>query len=238
MTALSAAASSEVAVIPPVKQQYQETIPNAHASLQQSKQQFNDECLVARLIRKDDESILEEQQLIDPRFVMPKCVLPPVREFQLVEEFVAGAVSARLSPAASNINASDPKYRQGYRAILDALRRREDPPMLRKVLLALRTAGKGSTLHQLTSSPSSTHAQLLHLIFRLDPFELPPPIKKNDLDEKEKTLAQPVLDYSLADAHFHLIIALVSANSVFLSSAVNALWKLLVSQIDDASEDR
>lgn len=245
MTALSAAAS-EVEVMPPSHQQYQniEALSELPLSLlQQSKNEADGPtCSVQRCASAPVESMFSAaaaaaassaDQQIDPRFIMPRCTLPPAREFQLVEEFVAGAIQSKSNPSMV-----DPKYRQGYRAILDALRRRDDPPMLRKVLLALRTSGKGSTLHQLTTSPSSTHAQLIHLIFRLDPFELPPALKKNEHDEKEAALAQPILDFSLTDAHFHLIMALVSANSVFLSSAVNALWKLVMTQVDDAPEER
>lgn len=152
------------------------------------------------------------------RYVLPKCSLPPHAELHPVETFVANAVASRETEQEST---------QAYRAILDCLRKREDPPMLRKVLLALRTMG--STLHQLTSS-SKRHAHLLHLLFRLDPFC---PCEKQD-----GRLQAPILDYSLADAHFHLILALVSANSVFLTPGMNALWCLAHQDLEDAPMER
>lgn len=155
---------------------------------------------------------------IQSPFVLPKCSLPPHAEFQPVETFVANAIASRETEQEST---------QAYRAILDCLRKREDPPMLRKVLLALRTMG--STLHQLTSS-SKRHAHLLHLLFRLDPFC---PYEKQD-----GKLQEPILDYSLADAHFHLILAVVSANSVFLTPGMNALWRLAHQNMEDAPMER
>ena len=139
---------------------------------------------------------------IDPRFVLPKCPQFSREEFQPVETFVATAVAARDSNSKT------------YRAILDSIRKPEDPLMLCKILLALR----GSTLHQLSGNPKG-HAHLLHLLFRLDPFV------------KEE---YPILSgmHSLADAHLHLLLALVSANSVFLNPGMNALWRLLVNQVD------
>jgi RNA polymerase I-specific transcription initiation factor RRN3 len=99
--------------------------------------------------------------------------------------------------------------------------------MLFKVLLALRTTG--STLYQLTSS-SQRHAHLLHLLFRLDPF-LP-------CEQQNGKLQDLILDYSLADAHLHLILALVSANSVFLIPGMNALWRLAHQDLEDAPMER
>jgi RNA polymerase I-specific transcription initiation factor RRN3 len=152
---------------------------------------------------------------MESRFVLPKCPLPPHDEFHPVETFVANAIASRESEQDST---------KEYRAILDCLRNRKDQPMLFKVLLALRTSG--STLYQLTSS-SKTHAHLLHLLFRLDPF-LP----------CEDKLQDTILDYSLADAHLHLILALVSANSVFLTPGMNALWRLAHQDLEDAPMER
>jgi hypothetical protein len=157
-------------------------------------------------------------EAMDSRFVLPKCPLPPHDEFHPVETFVANAVASRESEQEST---------QAYRAILDCLRNRKDPPMLRKVLLALGTTG--STLYQLTSS-SKRHAHLLHLLFRLDPF-LP-------CEQQNDKLQDPILDYSLADAHLHLILALVSANSVFLTPGMNALWRLAHQDLEDAPMER
>lgn len=134
---------------------------------------------------------------LDSRFGLPVCPQFSTKEFQPVETFVSNAISS-------------PNTRQ-YRAILDALRKREDPLLLCKVLLAFR----GTTLNQLVVQNHKAHARLLHLLFRLDPF----------FNEPCDKLPDPL--YSLADAHLHLILALVSANSVFLTPAMNALWRLV-----------
>jgi RNA polymerase I-specific transcription initiation factor RRN3 len=139
---------------------------------------------------------------VDPRFVLPNCPQFSCQDFQPVETFVSNAVAARDSNSKT------------YRAIIDSIRKAEDPHMLCKVLLALR----GSTLHQLSGNPKG-HAHLLHLLFRLDPF----------LKAEHPKLPGV---HSLADAHLHLLLALVSANSVFLTPAMNALWRLLINEVD------
>ena len=99
--------------------------------------------------------------------------------------------------------------------------------MLEQIFLALRTADNGLTLHQLSSNPSK-HAQLLHFLLRFDPFGAQRvdthkgQVIPNKIDDINATEAVKTKDdgftsaYSLADAYFHLILALVSANSVFL----------------------
>jgi len=146
---------------------------------------------------------------VDSRFVLPKCPQFPTAEFQPVETFVANAVTSR------DVN------NKAYRAILDSIRKADDPPMLCKVLLALR----GTTMNQLSGNPK-THAHLLHLLFRLDPF-----VKK----KQDSTLPDDYI--SLANAHLHLIVALVSANSVFLTPGMTALWRLIV-DLPDAPVER
>jgi len=107
---------------------------------------------------------------------------------------------------------------QGYRAILDSLKRPVDPPMLYKVLLALR----GTILHQIVST--TRHAELIHLIFRLDSTK---PSKHLVEEQDDSKLLQVYKDGSILLAHLHLIRALVSAQSVHLVPALNAVWKLL-----------
>lgn len=150
--------------------------------------------------------------------VLPKCKMPPMEELKPVQAFVANAVCS----------SEGSKSLQSYRAILDCLRKREDPPMLLKILLALRTAG--STLHHLTGV-SKRHAHLVHLIFRLDPFD--PPVN-NTTKSTSPDHMTPYQNCSLADAHLHLLVAMVSANSVFLTPAMNAIWRLI--QTEASSE--
>lgn len=142
--------------------------------------------------------------------ILPKCAIPPRdKVYGPVEEFVAKAVKSRLEPS------GDPNVMKTYKVILEAIRRKEDPSLLRMIFLAIRTAANGSTLHQLSGNPTK-HAQLLHVILRFDPFTG----KTKNTGKKNATSNCPFRSYSIADAYFQLILALVSANTVFLVPAM------------------
>jgi len=77
------------------------------------------------------------------------------------------------------------------------------------------------------------HSQLIHLIFRIDPFD-PDKVgrvksvtfeKSNEEEDAQELNAD---DNSLPDAFLNLVVALVSANSVFLAPTLNALWRLII----------
>jgi len=157
---------------------------------------------------------------VDPRFVLPKCELPPRNELEPVEIFVASAVREQ------NEQPDTALPLKNYRGILEALRFKKDVPMLRKVMIALRTSK--NTLNLLVASQK--HARLIHQIVRFVPFSA--------ADNDSEVSASLEESYSLADAQFHLIVALVSANSVYLVPALTALWKMLTFQITDADEGR
>lgn len=142
-------------------------------------------------------------------YVLPKCSLPPHEKYRPVEEFVARAIKSRLE-APGDANAM-----KTYKVILEAIRRKEDASLLHMVFLAIRTASNGSTLHHLSGNPTK-HAHLLHVLLRFDPFT----------GNKEKD-SEPFRNYSIADAYFQLVLALVSANSVFLVPSMTSMWKLL-----------
>lgn len=148
----------------------------------------------------------------DDRFLLPPCKTPAKAELEPVETFVESAIASQ--------------QQQSYRSIIDCLRKRNDANMLYRLLIVLRT--NGTTLHQLITFPKQ-HAQLLHTIFRLDPFVVPPKMANDE------GFHQLVDSFALADAHLHFVVAIVSANSTFLQPALNALWKMLVvnSQTDE-----
>jgi hypothetical protein len=157
------------------------------------------------------------------RFVLSKCQLPSRKEFEPVETFVANAVKEQHQLNSDNVPI------KSYKGIIDAIRFKNDPVMLQRLLLALRTAGNGSTLQFLASS-SSKHARLIHNIVRLNPFDTPKPTTAVGADQG--TQQSPTVNYDMADAHLHLMMALVSANSVFLVPTMTSLWKILTSQQD------
>jgi hypothetical protein len=155
---------------------------------------------------------------------VPKPNLPPKADFEPVEKFVDNAISHRSIINRSQIDPSIQKSAGlGYKAILDLLRKRDDVKMLVKILLALRTSGGGTTLGKITRD-SKRHSTLVHLIFRLDPFLSPEERKSLTDSNPTKNIS---FDWSLTDAYLNLIVALVSANSVFLTPALNMLWRFI-----------
>lgn len=156
-------------------------------------------------------------------YTLPKCVMPSPSELQPIETFVMNAIQSQHNEAA----AIDPSHAQGYRAIIEGLKRPVDPPMLRLVLIALRTAGNGTALNLITTH-STIHAQLVHWLFRFNPTLRP----KIPRDEESESLCATFYDGSLLDAHLHLILAMVSARTVNLVPALTCVWKMLSENLD------
>ena len=158
-------------------------------------------------------------------YQIPKCKLPPAPEMAAIEKFVENAVQSKEPRTDGKINKPDPAHSEGYNAILNALKRPSDPTMICKVLLALRTAGHGSILNLLALTDN--HAQLLHFVIRFVPT-IPPAF-----DEVATGESNPMLEvyknYSLCDAHFNLLLAIVSARSTHVVPILTAVWKLLTS---------
>ena len=158
-------------------------------------------------------------------FAMRKCTMPPPLELEPVETFVLNAIQSQ------HADSPDPAHEQGYKAIVDALKRPVDPAMLRLVLIALRTAGNGAVLNQLTAN-AVKHAQLIHWIFRFN-SSFNPKAPEGDNDEQ---LIPVFKDGSLLDAHLHLVLAMVSARTVNLVPALTAVWRML-SEDSELSQD-
>ncbi|GAX28381.1 RNA polymerase I-specific transcription initiation factor RRN3 [Fistulifera solaris] len=165
------------------------------------------ECIDANLVRPES------------KFVLPKCELPPPSEFGPIESFVSKAVQEQHEQGA------DLPPNKGYKALTDAFRLKNDLPLLKKIMLAMRTSQ--NTVHCLTSV-SKKHARLIHMIVRFDPFAQ----SAEEGDENNN-----IIDLTLVDAHFNLLVVLVSANSTLLVPTISALWKLLITQ-EDASKER
>jgi hypothetical protein len=154
-------------------------------------------------------------------FTMRKCTMPPRLELEPIETFVLNAIQSQ------HTDDPDPAHEQGYKAIIDALKRPVDPAMLRMVLIALRTAGNGSVLNQLTAD-AGRHAQLIHWIFRFNSAFDP-----NTPEDQDKEPHFPgYMDGSLLDAHLHLVLAMVSARTVNLVPALTAVWRMLSEDLE------
>ncbi len=195
---------------------------------------------------KDGESTIPDEFIIEGISYTPctsmcwasiiRPMLPPKDEYAPVEKFVYNAICYRSVTDRAQMEPSTQKAAGlGYKAILDLLRKRDDPIMLRKVLLALRTSGEGMAMGKIISD-SKRHSNLLHLIFKSDPFSL-----SDEANTKSNVATDAAVtshDYSLADAYLNLIVALVSANSVFLTPALNMLWRLMTDTDAITPEDR
>ena len=134
---------------------------------------------------------------------LPKDPLPPPEIFDPVQKFVANAIEGQEKE-----KEGAPPTRT-YRALVDAFRFQKDREMLRNIILALRTSANGNTLILVTRPK---HARLMHNIVRLNPFASP---------------SSSEIDYSLADAHLNLLMAIVSAKSVFVVPVMLSLWKMV-----------
>ena len=207
------------------------------------------------------ESSSSSDVVIDPRFVLPKCELPPAHEFKPVETFVATAVLEQHQQKDDN-DVPFAVTTKNYKAILEALRFKSDLSLLTKILLAMRTSR--NTMHLLTTSSTTTnnsgasnssssnnnkHARLIHQIFRFNPFQQTTTTTTTTTTpsktvvsctaaEAEEDVTKININMGLVDAHLSLVVALVSANSVFLVPATTALWKLLNSDIHIAPDER
>ncbi len=157
-----------------------------------------------------------------------------------VEKFVSEAISSRTSRDVSTESSQKKEVAVShYRAILDLLRKGDDVVMTKKVLLALRSSGEGTTMGKIIGN-SKRHSNLLDLIFRLEPFGIEKKKSGDDSEQSTPDLKAMLLDsdLSLADAHLNLIVALVSANSVFLAPALNSIWRQIVQTDAITPEDR
>ncbi|KAL7492276.1 hypothetical protein ACHAWT_001964 [Skeletonema menzelii] len=162
--------------------------------------------------------------------------------------------------------------------LTDLLSRKPNPHQLLYTLHALSTSNSGRDLDKLVTHPK-LHAQLIHLLFRMDPFSpgvegangirelmmirrvekkqekdrLLLLVKKNENEQQQQSQqppqqkavkidpsainhkhqikyispTQPFFQYQIADAYLHLIITLISTNSILSVSAVRAIWGLL-----------
>lgn len=155
-------------------------------------------------------------------FAMPKSERPSSSEFAAIETFVVNAVQSQEPAAPGAI--VDPSHVEGYRGIIMALKRPNDPAVLRKVLIALRTAGHGRVLNQLLTGDS--HAQLIHLIIRFASTRRPSRLEEAASGDSTELLSV-YDDHSLCDAHFQLLLAMVSAKSTNVVPVLRAVWKLL-----------
>ena len=159
---------------------------------------------------------------LESRYELPRCMPPPAAEMEPIEKFV---VNAMQSQEPGGGQAPDPSHEAGYRAIISALKRPTDPPTLRKLLVALRTACNGALLNQLTLG--SNHAQMVHCIIRFNPTSPPANYEEVFKEGDHEAMLKVYEDYSLCDTHFHLLLAMVSAKSTHVQPVLAAIWKIL-----------
>lgn len=158
--------------------------------------------------------------------------------------------------------------------LTDLLSRKQNPTQLLYTLHAISTSNSGRELDRLVTNPK-LHAQLIHLLLRMDPFNpgvdganvirelqtirlAETKAKKKEQQQQQKAEGEdqtnpkkncvvkidesairhkeqmkyivptsPFFQYQIADAYLHLIITLISNNSILSVSAVRAIWTLL-----------
>ena len=182
----------------------------------------------------NNSSKYEEVHIIDEEFFLPLPILADSDKYKPVEKFVNDAISCRTTISKEfDKRKINEKAVRGYRALMDLLRNFDDTNMLTNVLNALRTSGKGMTLNYISGNMKN-HSALIHLYFRLDPFlvasqesEGNKKEKKPTKDDGEKVVKVTEAMVALVDAHLNLMVALVSANSAFLSLSLSSLWRML-----------
>ncbi|KAL3944086.1 MAG: hypothetical protein SGBAC_001817 [Bacillariaceae sp.] len=173
-------------------------------------------------------------QSSDVDYTLPQCTLPPLSQLQPVETFVWNAIKSRHdeSPEAAHV--------QGYKAIIDSLKRPTDPNMIRNVLISFRTAGSGSVLTMIATN-STIHAQLVHVVLRLNSTNPPKPPNADDDDDETamkqfEEMNKTYKKMHLLDAHLHFMLALVSAKSAHLIPVMTTVWRFLSMQVGLPSE--
>mmetsp|Transcript_52541 Transcript_52541/g.127265 ORF Transcript_52541/g.127265 Transcript_52541/m.127265 type:complete len:1034 (-) Transcript_52541:119-3220(-) len=225
----------------------------------------------------EDYDIFNDEE-ITRRYEMPRCYMPENKnDLTSMETFVMNAflaheqneqqkrrkadeklignstVAATEPPADENGGSRsaeiNPAHLKGYQGLIRILVRPDDPTLLRKIFVALRTAGHGSVLQRL--SLSEDHAKMSHLIFRFVSTRPSDTLVKEVMeyhatkttkDETEKadtamtSLGLPTHlmeklqvyeDYTLCDAHFHLLLGMVSTRPTRSKALLTAIWKLL-----------
>lgn len=159
----------------------------------------------------DDPYALDQQ---DGVYLLPRCPIPSRDDvYAPIEDFAAKAIKSRTDPSC------DPDGAKNYKLLMESIRRKEDAGLLRMIFIAIRASANGTTLTLLTGYPTK-HAQLLHFLLKFDPFA-----GKFKLGTNPKC---PFSNYEIADSYMQLVLALVSANTVFLIPAMTHMWKLLV----------
>ena len=231
---------------------------------------------------------------IDPNQRLPLPTPPPNKELlKKAEEAVYWAISSKhensavnqlsSSAAVDNNNNNDNSNNSNrskaieatrqHALLTDLLSRKQNPTQLLYALHAIISSNSGNELDRLVTHPK-LHAQLLHLLLRLDPFtpgvdggnmirelqsirKLEQKQQQQELQQdqeqqqqqtvkKKKSVVtidesaiqhkiqnkylvptQPYYQYQIANIYLHLIISLISNNSILCVSAVRSIWGLL-----------
>ncbi|KAL7433136.1 hypothetical protein ACHAXM_003443 [Skeletonema potamos] len=231
---------------------------------------------------------------IDPSERLPLPTPPSDKELlKQAEDLVYWAISSKHENSAANqllissagknnnITSSNNNNRntaieaaRRHALLTDLLSRKQNPTQLLYTLHAISTSNSGRELDRLVTNPK-LHAQLIHLLLRMDPFNpgvdganvirelqtirlAETKAKKKEQQQQQKAEGEdqtnpkkncvvkidesairhkeqmkyivptsPFFQYQIADAYLHLIITLISNNSILSVSAVRAIWTLL-----------
>lgn len=210
-----------------------EDVTQTSISSKQQQQQVESPTSAIGTTSKTTDLKIPQTPISNETYTLPKCILPPLSELEPIETFVLNAVRAMHEEN------PEPAHLQGYRAIIDTLRRPNDSSMIRNVLISLRTAGNGTVL-TLIAGDATKHAQLIHVIFRFNSVRPPKANTKEEGTEEKAREEEKIKVYKemhVMDAHLHLMLALVSAKPTHTNSIMKNVWKMLTYFPRDVDEE-
>jgi len=148
-----------------------------------------------------------KSQEILRKLVLPRPVYPPQEEYEPIETFVEKTIQEQYDAGGCSAPLTD-----GFRMLIEALRSFKDLKLVRSLLLAFGSAGRGATFHLILKQG---FLQLVHVILRMDPFKYHGTIS----DEEARVYTE------VADAQLYLLTQMCSANSLLVKASLRACWK-------------
>jgi hypothetical protein len=203
---------------------------------------------------------------VDPNERLPRPSFEADIDFlSQAEQLVSWAISSKHENSPANNKDDEDRTKiieasKCHSLLINLFTKKSDPSLLQAAMHALLSSHHGRELDRLVTH-SKSHAQIIHLIMRLDPFvpglEMSNTLRELEITRRERNErtvkkgsvqiaessiaykedgkcvvpALPFFRYEIANVHLYLIVALVSSNSLLGVSAVRAIWKLLTGEL-------
>lgn len=201
---------------------------------------------------------------VDPNERLPRPSFEADIDFlSQAEQLVSWAISSKHENSPNDNEEDRTKIIEASKChslLINLFTKKSDPSLLHAAMHAFLSSHHGRELDRLVTH-SKSHAQIIHLIMRLDPFvpglEMSNALRELEMTRRERNertvkkgsvqIAEssivykedgkcvvptlPFFRYDIADVHLYLIVVLVSSNSLLGVSAVRAIWKLLTGEL-------